>query len=174
MTPPDARRYLEQWVAAGAKKPSVPQRWPLTKFKERDVAVEIILDRDSLGVMSLAAQFTPAREGFYLYSTDLPPNGIDGAGRPTRLELIASPTMTFTGPGVADRAVIELPYPSLGVTFPVYPAGAVTLRRTLTFAREGQTEAELSVTYMACSSSVCMPPVEGKRFKVTLPAAATR
>lgn len=174
MTPPDAQRYLEQWVAAGSKKPVPPEQWPLARFAERDVAVEITLHRDSLGAMSLAARFTPVREGFYLYSTDLPPDGIDGAGRPTRLELVSSPAMTFTGPGVADRTVMQLPYPALGVSFPVYPAGPVTLRRPVKFARDGQADAELSVTYMTCSSSLCMPPVENKRFTVTLPAAATR
>jgi hypothetical protein len=137
-------------------------------FTERDVAVEIAVERDAAGKTWLAGRFTPTRPGFHLYGKDLPKGGIDGIGQPTLMEIVPSPALKAAGPLTADRATSDLHVPLLGLTFPVYPAGPVTLRQPVTVAG-GAREAELSVTYMSCSESNCLAPAIGRRVSIALP-----
>jgi len=158
----------------GAEAKGGARRWELASFTARDVAVEVSLERDGAGKAWLAGRFTPTRAGYHLYGKDLPREGIRGIGRPTLLEIAGAPGMRPAGPLQADRHPETLTADLLGLSFPVYPAGPVTLRRPVTFARHGATTAELSVTYMACTEGACLPPAIDRRFTVTIPAAATR
>ena len=92
--------------------------------------------------------------------------------RPTLLELVSSASIRPAGPLVADQPTIELQVAALGLTFPVYPEGAVTLRLPVTLAPKDSATAVLSVTYMACSDRICLPPVIDKRIAVRIPASA--
>ena len=147
-------------------------RWPLTRFVEHDVAVEIALERNPSGKTWLVGTYTPARTKFHLYGKDLPKEGIHGVARPTLLELVRSAAIRPAGPLVADQPTIDLHVQALGLTFPVYPEGAVTLRLPVTVALTDNAAAEVSVTYMACSDRTCLAPVVDKRISLRIPATA--
>src|SRR5207245_1471032 len=112
--------------AGGARVQS--ERWPLTRFAEHDVSVEIALERSRSGTTWIVGTYTPSRATLHLYGKDLPKSGIHGVARPTLLELVSSASIRPAGPLVADQPTIELQVAALGLTFPVYPEGAVTLR----------------------------------------------
>lgn len=160
--------------ACGGKAEAGPRRWEVASFTERDVAVEVSVERDGAGKTWLAGRFTPTRPGFHLYGKDLPKQGIRGIGRPTLLEIVGSPGMHAAGPLEADRAPADLTVDVLGLKFPAYPAGPVTLRQPVAFTRPGRTTALLSVTYMACTEGTCLAPAIDKHFRVTIPEAGTR
>lgn len=141
----------------------------LAAFSEHHVAVRITSTRDSAGQTWIAATFTPTDSGLHLYSKDLPKDGQGGIGRPTLVE-IASAGWRAAGPLVASAEPESLRVAILGVTFPVYPDGPVTLRLPVTrSAGAGAGPDTLSLTYMACSARVCWPPVEDRRVAVRLP-----
>jgi hypothetical protein len=102
----------------------------------------------------LTAVYRPDRAGFHLYSMDLPPDGVDGLGRPT--VLAAGHGLTATGPVVSDREPILLRQVELGVDLPVYSDGAVTLTLPVTVSGS---RVEAVVGYAACSASQCLAPV---------------
>jgi hypothetical protein len=106
---------------------------------------------------TLTATYRPDRPGFHLYSAAMPPDGIDGLGRPTVLS--AGRGLTATGPAVADREPVTLREIELGVDLPVYPDGPVTL--TLPVAAAGP-PAEAVIGYAACSATRCLMPVTGR------------
>ncbi len=140
----------------------------LAGFTERDVAVEVTLERDAGGRPVLAARFAPTRPGFHLYARELPRAGLRGIGRPTLLEIVRAPALRPAGPLQADRPSHALKTEMLGLTFPVYPEGPVTLRQPVTFTEATDRTVELSVTYMACSARACLPPQEDRRIIVRL------
>ena len=148
------------------------ERWLLTRFAEHDVAVEIALERSPSGKTWLVGTYTPSQGTLHLYGKDLPKAGIHGVARPTLLELVSSASIRPAGPLAADQPTIELQVAALGLTFPVYPEGAVTLRLPVTFTAKDSATAVLSVTYMACSDRICLPPVIDKRIAVRIPASA--
>jgi len=148
------------------------QRWLLTRFTEHDVAVEIALERSQSGTTWLVGTYTPSRATLHLYGKDLPKSGIHGVARPTLLELVSSAAIRPAGPLAADQPTIQLQVASLGLTFPVYPEGAVTLRLPVTLTAQDTGTAVLSVTYMACSDRACLAPVIDKRIAVKVPASA--
>src|SRR5467141_304228 len=148
------------------------ERWLLTRFAEHDVAVEIALERSQAGTTWLVGTYTPSRATLHLYGKDLPKSGIHGVARPTLLELVSSASIRPAGPLAADQPTIELQVASLGLTFPVYPEGAVTLRLPVTLTAKDNGAAVLSVTYMACSDRACLAPVIDKRIAVRIPASA--
>jgi hypothetical protein len=156
----------------GAAPATRADRWPLTGFTERDVTVELAVERDSTGGTWLAGTYTPTRPAFHLYGKDLPQTGISGVGRPTRLGIVSCSAIRAVGSLAADQPTHDLFVPMLGLTLPVYPEGPVTLRLPVTFDAGDDAVAELSVTYMACSSRKCLPPVVDRRVAVTLPVAA--
>ncbi len=143
-------------------------RAALADFTERDVRVEIAFEQARGRGGWLRARFTPTRPGFRLYAKELPRGGLSGIGRPTLLEVVAG--LRATGPLQADRVPGEIRSDALGLRFPVYPAGPVTLSLPVTRAPSGATVAELSLTYMTCSERTCMPPVIDRRARVLLPA----
>ena len=148
------------------------ERWLLSRFAEHEVAVEIALERDRSGKAWLVGTYTPSRATFHLYGKDLPRAGIHGVARPTLLELVSSPSIRPAGPLVADQPTVDLHVAALESTFPVYPAGAVTLRLPVTLTQRDSATAVLSVTYMACSDRTCLAPVIDKRIVVTIPRLA--
>jgi hypothetical protein len=88
------------------------------------------------------------------------------------LELVSSASIRPAGPLVADQPTVDLHVAALETTFPVYPAGAVTLRLPVTLTASNSATAELSVTYMACSDRTCLAPVIDRRITVTIPRVA--
>jgi len=148
------------------------ERWLLSRFAEHEVAVEIALERDRSGKAWLVGTYTPSRANLHLYGKDLPRAGIHGVARPTLLELVSSPSIRPAGPLVADQPTVDLHVAALESTFPVYPAGAVTLRLPVTLTPRDSATAVLSVTYMACSDRTCLAPVIDKRIAVTIPRLA--
>jgi hypothetical protein len=143
---------------------------PLAAFTGNGVAVSIALEQDASGRVFLAATFTPTEAGFHLYNKDLPANGINGLGRPTRLELVPASRMQAAGdltvslPAGQEEDLEE---------FMTYPEGPVTLRLAVILpAGDGWMEDQVSVTFMACSENACHPPIVGKIVSVRVPGAA--
>ena len=52
--------------------------------------VDVRLERDAVRQAWLAAAFEPERADTHLYATDLPAQGLDGLGRPTRLTVVSA------------------------------------------------------------------------------------
>jgi hypothetical protein len=115
---------------------------------------------------SLTATYRPDQAGFHLYSAAMPPDGVDGLGRPT--VLAAGRGLTATGPVVADREPITLHEIELGVDLPVYPDGPVTL--TLPVTASG-THVDAVIGYAACSATQCLLPVTGKTVTLRTPSS---
>ena len=159
-TPSELKTLLEGW----APKKSGPV---LHTFTERSTRVEIALDRDLFGSIWLAGTFTPAEPDLYLYSVDLPQNGIEGLGRPTRLAVGESPQVRILGRAVANRPVQIDRIEALKLSLRVYPTGPVTLRVPIELPAGTPARADLSVGYMTCGPNGCLPPVD-RRFAVTL------
>ena len=148
-------------------------RWlALHSFMENGVKVDISLERDGAGQAILAATYTPMQEHFHLYSKDLPRNGIDGAGRPTLLEIAAPGGVQPIGAVMADRPASDYTFEGFDRPFPVYPDGPVTMRLPIELPRASDQPAtvRLTLTYMTCSSyGVCSPPVVEKPVSVIIP-----
>lgn len=143
----------------------------LWEFSENDVNAKIEIKRDASGRSELLGTFTPTLENFHLYSKDLPKGGLNGLGRPTLLEVVSpSAGIRLTGPLKAYQTPHDLNYEPLNLSFPVYPAGAVTLGLPFEFVNQDDSvSVELSVTYMACSDQTCLAPVIDRRFTVNIP-----
>ncbi len=148
-------------------------RWiALHSFMENGVKVDIALERDGAGQTILAATYTPMQEHFHLYSKDLPRNGIDGAGRPTLLEIAAPGGVQPIGAVLADLPASDYTIDGFDRPFPVYPDGPVTMRLPIELPRASDQPAtvRLTLTYMTCSSyGVCSPPVVEKPVSVIIP-----
>src|SRR5262245_53878310 len=71
--------------------PKGAQSRPLATVSENDVTVDIAFERDAAGKAWLVGTFTPLLEHFHLYSKDLPKEGRNGLGQPTRLEIASGP-----------------------------------------------------------------------------------
>ena len=142
----------------------------LDTITQNHVQVDINLEADSLGHMILAATYKPLDAGFHLYSKDLPITGIDGVGRPTLLEL--PPQGGFQSSGAVAESVPANTVKIQGMDqpFPIYPDGPITLRVPVKLTNADTKQAELSLTYMACSlTGGCYPPVMNKEIWVQLP-----
>jgi hypothetical protein len=119
------------------------------------VAVTVGLRPGSGDRAELRATFSPQRPGFHLYSLDLPAEGIDGLGIPTRIAV--SGGLTALAAPTTDRSTRLLRPTGLSTELPVYPDGPVTF--TLPVRRTGAGSAEVVVSYGACSESTCLMPV---------------
>jgi hypothetical protein len=142
----------------------------LSAFTENGVHVEIALEQDANGRFLLASTYTPVDAHVHLYSTDLPRDGLNGAGRPTLLELPAQSGVHRIGQLTADKPVILDSFPTLNTAFPIYPDGPVTLRLPIAIeTHDTQLDMMVNVTYMACSSTgFCLPPVENKSVMLSI------
>jgi hypothetical protein len=122
--------------------------------------------RGSGPALRLEATYTPDEPGFHLYGTELPALGVDGVGRPTRLEVGGS--ASATGLPVLDRPARLEPVAGASRPVPVYPPGPVTLSLPTRLAPAGVPR--VWVSYAACSARACMPPVTHHPVDVVPPA----
>lgn len=128
--------------------------------------VTVVLRWEGSGAaLRLAATYTPDAPGFHLYSAELPPLGVDGVGRPTRLEVGGG--ASAAGPAVPDRPARPEPVAGASRPVPVYPAGPVTLTVPTRIAAGGDPRAWVS--YAACSATTCNPPVTHRAVDVAPP-----
>ncbi len=138
---------------------------------ENDVEVKIHVMKRPSGQLRLSATFVPTRPQFYLYSKDLPKDGLNGLGRPTLLEVIRSDSIKPTGLLEADQPARDIYVETLGLSFPVYPVGPVTLSLPFELVASSKTVSmEVAITYMACSDRTCLPPVINKHMFIQVPA----
>jgi hypothetical protein len=156
-------------VVLASCTPSRREFIPLASFTENDVNVTLNLIHLSNGEYILSATYTPP-DGYHLYSKDIPAKGVEGLGRPTLLELTPDTLMQATGT-LGESAKGETPDFEPKELL-VYPLGAITLSLPLGMPQGDQwRQDEVSVTYMACSTSQCKPPVVGKVISVKIPGA---
>jgi hypothetical protein len=145
------------------------ERISLVSFIENYVEISIYLERNSEGKHFLSATFTPP-QGYHLYSKDIPPTGVDGVGRPTLLALTSNSALKATG-GLIESVKAQTPDFEPKELL-VYPAGTVTLKLPVELPPGNDwIEDEVKVTYMACSASLCKPPVVGKTVSLQVPGA---
>jgi hypothetical protein len=121
-------------------------------FTDGGVQVTVLLGTGAHPM--LVARFRPVKKGFHLYSAHLPIGGVDGLGQRTSLRPAGA--IRATGPLRMSAPVHNLRIKPLHVTLPVYPDGPVTARLPV---RRTDGAARVSVSYAACSNSVCYPPV---------------
>ncbi len=132
-----------------------------------------LVDRDGPRAV-LAARFVPEPNPghpWHLYSMDLPVDGIDGIGRPTRLDLPDASPLAATGELTADAEPQKLVQEGFDRPFPVYPAGPLTLRLPVRLpAGDGApVTVTVLVTYMACNDRTCNVPVEREPVRLQVP-----
>jgi thiol-disulfide isomerase/thioredoxin len=164
-TPATLLAILQQWMPKTVLV-------ALSSFSEHGVHVALDLERDTAGRRWLAATFTPTDADVHLYSKDLPPDGIDDLGRPTRLDVDASSSIQPLGAVVANRPAHNDRIDALNLSMPVYPAGPVTLRMAVKLA--GDAPVNIRVSYMGCGARGCLPPVIDRRVTVASPFATQR
>ena len=148
-----------------APVPSAPIS--LVSFTDNYVDVSIYLERSAEGKYLLSATFTPP-DGYHLYSKDIPSTGIGGLGRPTLLELASNSQIRANGELLESVQAEEPDFEPKELL--VYPLGAVTLSLPVELASgNDEIDAEIQVTYMACSANLCKPPVVGKIIAIRIP-----
>ena len=151
--------------------PAAEEPISLASFTENYVEVLIVLEQNASGNYILSATFTPP-EGYHLYGKDIPITGIEGLGRPTRLALTSNSLMK-SGGGLIESVKATVPEFEPRELL-VYPLGAVTLSLPVELPPGASwMEDEVAVTYMACSASLCKPPVAGKIVTVRVPGTDT-
>ncbi|MEY9855081.1 hypothetical protein ABH935_000680 [Catenulispora sp. GAS73] len=138
-----------------ATRSDTPKQSTVARFTSQGVTVTITVKDHVASHATIVATFTPQKPGFHLYSADLPANGIQGVGRP--IKVVPQGKLHGTGPLTADAKVLTLPLAGTDLTLPVYPDGPVTAE--LPVALDGDGAATLLVSYAACSSNDCLPPV---------------
>ena len=97
----------------------------LARTTEAGVTAVLTLEKSSDSA-TLAATFTPELDlldPYHLYSVNLPARGLNGAGRPTRLDLPADSPVVALGPLSADQPEKILALG--GVNYPVYPSARI-------------------------------------------------
>jgi len=139
------------------------ERAKLTEVTENFVKVAVSLEADSAGQPVIRATFTPTQEGLHLYGKDMPEAGVNGLGRPTRLDVLggaikpAGPVFSYLSPHDLDG-------------LPIYPEGPVTLRQPVEIMGGSNLTAQIELTYMACRTrGECKIPVQRKRVEFKLP-----
>jgi Disulphide bond corrector protein DsbC len=159
--------FLSTALIACTSAPSMPIQ--LASFTENEVTVSINLGQPSSGNYILSATFTPP-EGYHLYSKDIPIHGINGIGRPTLLELTKDSQLKAQA-GLTANLPAENFYFEHN-EFMVYPLGDVTLSLPIELpSGDHWAQDKLRITFMACSSTQCKPPVEGKMVPIRVPGA---
>ncbi|MCY0943743.1 hypothetical protein [Streptomyces antarcticus] len=139
---------------------------PTTRFSENGVTVTLSVSGWKASKGTLTAVFTPEARGFHLYSTDLPPTGIEGVGRPTTVSVTGALGAEGTLRAAAEVRSIEVP--GVDAPVPVYPDGPVTT--TLAVRASGNGEATVLLGYASCSTrDGCTIPVSDRpvRLRVT-------
>jgi hypothetical protein len=128
------------------------------QFAESRVDVEVHLET-SAGATVLVATFRPTSPDLHLYGLALPRDGIDGAGRPTRLDVV-DPVWLAVGPLTDEPLAVPQAVAGFDAPFPTYPEGPVILRQAV--APNGPAadrSIDVQVTFMACSTAgLCYRP----------------
>jgi hypothetical protein len=139
----------------GSSAPSVRERFDASR-----VEVDIHLE-GSAASRTVVATFRPLEDGLHLYGTALAMEGIDGAGRPTRVD-VADAGWRAVGPAQASELTEDVTLAGFDEPFPIYPDGPITLRQAVESTGDlDDGRIDLSITFMACSSAgVCFAPVE--------------
>jgi hypothetical protein len=128
------------------------------------VAVAVTLLPLSGGQHSLQVTFSPRQAGFHIYSIDLPAHGVDGLGIPTRLSVRGD--LTAVGMPTANQTTRLLRPAGLPTEIPVYPDGPVTF--TVPVRQTGAHQADVLVSYGACSETTCLMPVNDEVINLSL------
>ncbi len=128
------------------------------------VTVSVMLLPRSDGQQELLITFRPLQPGFHIYSVDLPAHGVDGMGIPTRITVRGG--LSSVGKPSANRPIRLLRMTGLQARIPVYPDGPVTF--TLPVRQTGPRQAEVIVSYAACSEARCLMPVAGQAIRLDL------
>ncbi|WP_034086850.1 hypothetical protein [Streptacidiphilus albus] len=128
------------------------------------VTVSVTLVPVANGQRELRATFSPQQPGFHIYSIDLPAQGIDGLGIPTRLSVQGG--LTAVGRPTASLATRLLRPAGLPTELPVYPDGPVTF--TLPVRETSAHQADVIVSYGACSENTCLMPVNDEVIHLSL------
>jgi hypothetical protein len=134
-------------------------------LEEAHVRVELSYTGGDRG--EVIAVFRPP-DGFHLFGPDVPPDGVDGLGRPTLLEVAPGSAWSRTGVvGVAPRTTLMM-VPTSGHALTIFPDGPVTLRLPIARDAPAAPDARLTVmvTYMACDFSRCLAPVVERQITV--------
>ncbi|WP_344446068.1 hypothetical protein [Kitasatospora nipponensis] len=144
----------------GGSAAPVPSPPPASRFSQNGVTVALSVADWKDGSGTLRATFTPEQAGFHLYSVDLPPDGIDGVGRPTSVQVTGA--LEAVGAPRVSVPVRPLVLPGDASALPVYPDGPVTVSITVRTTANGRGEATVLVGYAACSVTAgCLFPVTG-------------
>lgn len=147
---------------ASSARPAAPAT---ATFTDSGVTVTLRLGPWNAGSSVLTAVFAPVRAGFHLYSTSLPPNGVDGVGRPTAVQV--SGALAAQGQLTAHATTRALTLAGTTKPVPVYPDGPVTT--TLTIRHQSAGKAVVAVSYAACSvREGCLFPVSGHRVLLSV------
>ncbi|WP_328966780.1 hypothetical protein [Streptomyces sp. NBC_00239] len=163
-----AARTRRAWAAAallavtavtgcGEEPDPEPQRAAaVTQFNENGVTVRLTVSDWESSAGTVVATFTPDEAGFHLYPTDLPAQGVEGVGRPTRVR--PADSVAAAGKLTVDAPVKTIKVPGVNGAVPVYPDGPVTA--TLPVRATASGRAELLVSYASCSATEgCTIPV---------------
>ncbi|MFI6984003.1 hypothetical protein ACIBSV_36045 [Embleya sp. NPDC050154] len=160
------------WVAAtvvalcgcGSTPAPAPASTPLTaSVTASGVTVTATLRPPHEDRRELEVTFTP-QPGFHIYGVDLPAEGIDGLGVPTRIGVRGD--LAADGPPATGSSTRLLRLTGLTTELPVYPDGPVTF--TLPVRRTGGHRAEVVVSYGACSANACLKPEVDKAIPFDL------
>lgn len=141
-----------------------------TRFRASHVDVRVTVMRDGPRRV-VGARFVPDAAGIHLYGPDLPANGIDGAGRPTRVAIVSGGWAAAAG-SIVDVAPTPFPtvLPGFSGPFSVLPDGPVTLRVPIEPVAGDRNTVRVALTFMACTSDGrCYPPVVDHELDVVVP-----
>jgi len=157
-------------LGLGALAWRAPSAGPAATFTASRVQVSVRVSGDGDRRM-VEARFAPDAPDLHLYGPDLSPDGIDGAGRPTRLAVIGGGwSATVEGAPSVDPTPYPTVLPGFSAPFSILPPGAVTI--CLPIAPNGGDRGVLrvSITYMACTADGrCFAPVVGQELEVAVP-----
>ncbi|MFB7253074.1 hypothetical protein [Streptomyces nojiriensis] len=138
--------------ATGAAQPRT------TSFTENGVTVTLSVSDWHAPKGTLTAVFTPEKKGFHLYSTELPPTGVEGVGRPTAVGVTG--VLKADGKLTASADVRSISVPGVDAPMPVYPDGPVTTTLPIRADGNGNGDATVLLGYASCSAKEgCTIPV---------------
>lgn len=144
------------------------QKAMLDSFAKNGVQVTLTLEENQHQQSIIAATFKPEQSGFHLYGKELPILGIEGVGRPTRLEISTTNDIEIVGSLLESTPSQLYEMPGFDEPFPMYPVGSMTLRQILKLPSD-ITHLRVNLTYMACSEQgLCLAPVVGHEIDLEL------
>jgi hypothetical protein len=150
-------------TAGGCSTP----RQATTTFDLSRVEVRLDFEPGTEGSGTVVAEFRPSEADIHLYALEMPDGGIDGIGKPTRVNVVDG-DWTATGSATASARSTLLRYPGLAGEFPAYPDGPVTVRVPVvrrSAADDGWID--VALTFLPCTSSgLCYAPVVDQPMRV--------